>query len=294
MNGNILKDYSEAYEKAEVTKLNSGQYLFKYRYHKFLMPAGVSISLNADYTVEHYYKVRNNLHSPFYNTAFEDFEPPDYNGGLMMVEHKNRLGYIDLLGNEVWKQVQVSDTALHPFNLTFNATATWSLQGHTIDETYSGNKFKAKEPGLGVEVKKENLRYGNIVAYTVTLYNYSSYTVDTIRTTENILVIPEIMDNGFWCQFESMPNDFHNFPSQELKLVPGRSRTFNYPIYVGTKKVKMRLKLYSGIESISEPFDASINPSQLLNKEWIPKSRLVDRFLNKGIGKGKINACYRD
>jgi hypothetical protein len=287
LDGNILSDYPKGYDNdVVVSRMESGQYLFTYEGIDFGFEGEGAAAL-SDFTKYYYYRVRNSLHTPFYPERYDDVEKTGFSNGLLMVQYKDKLSYIDTTGRVVWRQKEVVDTSRHSFNYDFVLHSNWGWCHLGKPDTFSGNPFGLKEMGINIKAFPEEKAVFNhhIEGVKVRLINYSDYIEDTIRIRNNLFITVEVSDGKEgWLELERF-NDWHReFTNHALLKIPsGHYWTFVFPKYTGSKKVKMRFVSHSPWMLISEPFDAYINPAQLWRNVYKPKYRLVDRFLSQSI-----------
>ena len=207
-----------------------------------------------------------------------------YSNDVFSVEIDNKYTYINTSGEIIWQEK--GDTIVLDFSIDYQDYSLFFSNGKSKEVSLSEESFIKDSLNFIVNTSKiDTFRYSSIdapnkyLSYSVILANLTKEEVGITANEGMLYMYTQALDkDGTWRDI-SVINSRCGNGIRNIPLKQNNYWEFKVPVYEGSIKTKMRLKLkyvgakvtydprveYKGITIYSNEYDGSINPGQFWN-----------------------------
>ena len=237
------------------------------------------------------------------NPQFHDINISEFTSDLIYVMQDDLTGYIDHLGNYVWRENKDGQHkqgglnidymnrgyfyASSPYKEELAGFGGWGGSKNNFSRIYKPKKFKQDQLNMVIQPNKEEKYKEAYAGMKMFVANTSKDTLYFDAQDSRLYLKIQAMDKyGQWKDIEYLPSSWCGNSYHSLFLPPNNNWEFVIPKYEGEFKTKLRAKLLYKTSSdqkedhviYSNEFDGSINPGQFWRKRPYYPSGLMDPY----------------
>ena len=238
---------------------------------------------------------------------FQYINQSDFSDDLIIVEQDDRIGYINHLGNYVWREINSEEShSISAVNIDYMQKGYCYAScpvpqyfGHGIKKNdykkiAHDSQFESDSLSILVNTDDSTRIWENNKGIKLYLANSSKDTLYFKAQDNRLSLNLQALDkNGEWKDIEYLPDSWCGNSYHSLFLPPDHYWEFAIPVYEGDIKTKLRAKLiYNKINVVrsskkgenlilySNEFEGTVNPGQFWRKIPYFPTGIMDPYTN--------------
>jgi hypothetical protein len=281
---------------------------------KFIFPPKFELIVEGDVIKDHFffknydgelYGLADMTGKVIVPPAFQLVDRQGFINGLLHVQVKDRLAYVDTTGKKVWIQKSVPGKKTDTLNIDFmNRGYFYASSPHKEELAglggWGGSKNNSKSDFKKLPVNNNRFEIfidtmqtvkwsDRFAAFNVYVMNLAGDSLFFEAQDSRLYMNVQARDlHGEWKDIEYLPSSWCGNSYHKMFLAPGRYWQFNTPVYSGEWRTELRIKLQykhspdqEGSEVIySNVIKGGVNPGQFWRKNEYYPNGLMDPYFD--------------